>query len=121
VQLKGKVQGTSEFTKEFAKQGPRDRKGRSLRDLDLEKRLFRYPASFLIYSDAFQQLPPAVKEHAYKRLYEVLSGKDASKAFAHLSAADRQAIREILLDTKPDFQRFWEQREPVGTTLAVRN
>ncbi|MFN0168583.1 MAG: hypothetical protein ACKV22_19335 [Bryobacteraceae bacterium] len=121
VPLKGKVQGTSQFTKEFAKQGPRDRKGRSLRDLDLEKRLFRYPASFLIYSDAFQQLPPAVKEHAYKRLYEVLSGKDASKAFAHLSAADRQAIREILLDTKPDFQRFWEQRERAGTTLAERN
>ncbi len=121
VPLKGKVRGTSEFTRDFSKQGPHDRKGRSLRDLDLEKRLFRYPASFLIYSDAFDQLPAAVKEHAYRRLYEVLSGEDASKTFAHLSAADRQAIREILLDTKPEFRAYWEKREPAETTLAEGN
>lgn len=32
--------------------GPRDRIGRSLRDLDLQERLLRYPFSYMIYSEA---------------------------------------------------------------------
>ncbi|MGA3239889.1 MAG: hypothetical protein ABSG03_26740 [Bryobacteraceae bacterium] len=42
------VHGVSQFTQSFAQRRPRDRQGRSLRDFDLEHRLFRYPLSFLI-------------------------------------------------------------------------
>jgi hypothetical protein len=35
-------------------------------------------------------------------MFEILSGKDASVRYAHLSAENRQAIIEILRDTKPD-------------------
>jgi hypothetical protein len=59
------VRGTSEFAKAFAAEGPRDRKGRSLRDFDLKTRLFKYPCSYLIYSDAFEGLPGALKENIY--------------------------------------------------------
>jgi hypothetical protein len=101
--LASRIAGTSGFAAEFTGRGPRDRQGRSLRDLDLERRLFRYPLSYLIYSDAFDALPPVVKQRVYQRLQQVLSGEDTSPAFAHLSAGDRVAIGEILEQTKPDF------------------
>ena len=102
--LGGKVVGTSTFAQEFAAQGPRDKQGRSLRDFDLERRMFKYPCSFLIYSSSFQALPKEAKQYVYRRMKEVLTGKDGSKTFKHLSADDRRAIGEILQATLPDFR-----------------
>jgi len=96
------VQGTSEFARSFSAQGPRDSRGRSLRDLDLERRLLRYPCSYMIHSDTFAALPAAAKEAVYRRLWQVLSGSADGPAYAHLSADDRQAIVEILRDTLSD-------------------
>jgi hypothetical protein len=101
------IQGVSTFTQTFPKRGPRDRQGRSLRDLDLQTRLFRYPLSYLIYSAAFDALPDAVRGLIYQRLYDVLTGKGQSKRFASLSTSDRRAILEILRDTKPDLPPYW--------------
>ncbi len=95
------VHGTSGFAEAFAARGPRDAQGRSLRDFDLHTRLFRYPCSYLIYSPAFDALPVPVKEYVVSRLHDILTGKDTSPDFAHLTPADRQAIREILRATKP--------------------
>jgi hypothetical protein len=103
--LTAPVKGTSSFSAEFASQGPRDGRGRSLRDFDLQTRLFRYPLSYLIYSKSFDALPAGVKTFVYRRLREILSGEDKSKDFAYLTAADRSAILEILHTTKPDFPR----------------
>jgi hypothetical protein len=96
------IVGTSNFAADFSRPGPRDRGGRSLRDLDLTKRLFRYPLSYVIYSDGFNQMPAALKGYVYSRLREVLGGVDKTPAYAHLSAADREAILAILKDTKPE-------------------
>jgi len=103
--LPGAVSGTSSFAAEFAKIGPHDQRGRSLRDLDLEHHVFRYPLSYLIYSESFDALPPVVKNYVYRRVREVLSGRDQRPEFAHLIAADRQAIAEILNDTKPEYNK----------------
>lgn len=103
TRLTAPVKGTSTFTAEFARSGPRDPKGRSLRDLDLKTRLFRYPCSFLIYSEAFRELPPLAKQYVFTRLEEVLSGSDTTPEFVHLTPADRHAIREILRATLPEF------------------
>jgi len=97
--LPAPVCGTSGFTAHFEKQGPFDRRGRSLRQFDLQKRTFRYPMTFLVYSEAFAQLPPVVLEKFRRRVREVLATEQ--KDYAHLTAADRQAIKEILDDTKP--------------------
>jgi hypothetical protein len=107
----GKMAGTSPFAAEFAGRGPRDAKGRSLRDLDLEHRLFRYPLSYLIYSESFDALPRAARDYVYRRIREVLTGADTSREFAHLGDADRQAILEILEETKPDFAGRAEKSE----------
>jgi hypothetical protein len=112
AKLTDQVQGTSPFAQEFAQRGPHDGRGRSLRDLDLRQRLFRYPCSYLIYSAAFDALPEIVKDYVLRRLWDVLTGKDTSAAFAHLSAGDRQAIREILLQTKPNLPSYWHPAAP---------
>jgi hypothetical protein len=107
--LPGKLRSTSalmnRFGAGFSKNAPRDSQGRSLRDLDLQRRLLRYPCSYMIYSDAFDALPAEAKDAIYKRLWQVLSGAEKDKKYARLSAADRRAIVEILRETKPDFAR----------------
>jgi hypothetical protein len=105
--LKEPVQGVSTFTKTFAARGPRDPKGRSLRDFDLQKRLFRYPLSYLIYSPAFDGMPDVVQERIYRRLYDILTGQDKSKTFAGISPSDRQAVLGILRATKPNLPKYW--------------
>lgn len=102
------ISGSSAFAKEFAAAGPRDKAGRSLREFDLQKRLFKYPCSFLIYTDSFASLPKPAKEWIYGRLWEILSGKDAGKEFAHLPVEDRKAIREILAGTLKDLPENWK-------------
>ena len=78
-----------------------------MRQFDLKTRMFRYPLSYLIYSDGFEGLPVEAKEYVWGRLHEVLSGKETGKEFAHLSAADRAAIREIVKETKKDLPEVW--------------
>jgi hypothetical protein len=97
------IAGRAEFAEQFARRAVRDAQGRSLRDFDLTRRLFRYPLSYVIHSPAFDALPGEVKNAFYGRLNEVLTGADSGEDFAHLAADDRAAILEILRATKPDF------------------
>lgn len=108
IELTAPVRGTSGFSAEFMERGPWDGQWRSLRQFDLDRRLFKYPCSYLIYSDAFDALPPPLLERVYARLHEILTGRDTSDTYAHLSAADRKAIFEILRDTKPELARAWD-------------
>ncbi|HTW62987.1 MAG TPA: hypothetical protein VME17_00155 [Bryobacteraceae bacterium] len=108
--LKEPVTGVSTFTKTFPERGPRDGEGRSLRDFDLHKRLFRYPLSYMIYSRAFDGMPEVVRERVYRRLYDVLTGQDQSKTFAGLSAADRGAVLEIVRATKSNLPKYWQAK-----------
>ena len=102
------VTGTSGFTEEFASRGPRDRKGRSLRDFDLQKRLFKYPCSYLVHSEGFDALPVTAKDEVYRQLREILTGASKAPEYARLTAEDRLAIFEILIDTKPDLPKAWK-------------
>jgi hypothetical protein len=107
--LKEPIEGVSSFTKTFPERGPRDARGRSLRDFDLQTRLFRYPLSYLIYSEAFDALPDAVRVRVYRRLYDVLSGAEQGAPFAHLSRDDRRAILEIVRETKANLPGYWHR------------
>lgn len=103
-----KVIAASEFARDFAARGVRDSKKRSLRDFDLRDRIFRYPCSYLIYSEAFDSIPEPAKGYIYHHLLQVLTGQDQSPDFANLSADDRQAILAILLETKPGLPAEWK-------------
>jgi hypothetical protein len=106
--LPGRMAGTSGFAEHFASLGPRDSQGRSLRDLDLERRLLRYPCSFMIYGEAFDALPAEALDAVYARLWAVLSGEVTGRPYDRLSLADRQAIVEILRDTKPGLPSYFQ-------------
>jgi len=88
--LGGPVTGTSGFAEDFEAAGRRDGQSRSLRNLDLGTRLLKYPCSWLIYSDAFDNMPAETKDYVCRRLDELLVGEDGV------------AIREILIATKPE-------------------
>lgn len=100
--LTDSVRGVSGFAEDFQKSGIRDSKGRSLKDLDLNRRFLRYPFSYLIYSPEFDALPAPAKAQFYQRVKAILAGSDAAD-YGHLSAEDRTAISEILTETKPGF------------------
>jgi hypothetical protein len=101
------IHGTSTFTATFPQRGPHDRRGRSLRDFDLRTRLFRYPLSYMIYSEIFDRMPSRVKERVYRRLYDVLTGKDTTKPFAAISSDARRAALDIVRNTKPNLPQFY--------------
>lgn len=105
--LEAPLEGTSGFAAGFSTQGPSDSRGRSLRQFDLQGRLFRYPCSFLIDTPAFDALPEPQLDYLAQRMWQVLTGADTSGRFTNLSAEDRTAIREILQETKPRFARRW--------------
>ena len=116
--LSAPVKGTSGFGEAFQKAGPRDRRGRSLRDFDLQQRMFRYPLSYMIYSEAFDGMPEAARERIYRRLFDVLTEKEKAPRFARLSPDDRRAILEILRDTKRDLPDYWKAA-PAGARLLL--
>jgi hypothetical protein len=108
TRLTDRVRGASGFAEKFSAAGPRDRKGRSLHELDLDRRLMKYPCSYLIYSPAFDQLPPGAKDPIYRRMWEILSGNERLARYrSALSLEDRRAIVEILRETKPDLPSYF--------------
>lgn len=107
------ITSSSGFDTWFEAQGPRDPQGRSLRELDLRTRIFRYPLSYLVYSEGFAGLPACDKEYVYRRFAEILRGRDESATFSHLSGQDRQALLEILSTTSPEFAQVAQTRRDV--------
>jgi hypothetical protein len=96
------VSGSSDFAERFERRGPFDAKGRSLRQFDLQTRTFRYPLSYLVYSEAFDALPQSVRSYIYRRFVEIL-GDERGEMLTHLSAEERAVMLDILRATKPDF------------------
>ncbi len=105
--LSRKIEGSSGFAEKFSARGPKDARGRSLYQLDLERRLLRYPCSYMIYSPAFDALPAPALDAVYRRLWQILSGQDASKRYGKWTMADREAITEILRDTKKNLPAYF--------------
>jgi hypothetical protein len=87
--LAAPVRGVSAFSDTFAMTGPRDRAGRSLREFDLQSRLFKYRCSYMIYSPAFDALPADARAAVFARINARL--------------ADRDTLA-ILDDTKPGWR-----------------
>lgn len=98
VALPEPIEGASRFTADFALKGPRDAKGRSLRDFDLKTRLFRYPLSYMIYSAQFDALPDEIRARIYRRLFD------------RLSQVSPETIA-IVRDTKRGLPEYWRAHE----------
>ncbi len=114
-QLTSEVSGVEDFVVQFANRGPKDSRGRSLRDFDLKTRMFKYPCSYLIYSDAFDTLEPLLRSEIYRQLLLVLSSENRSDDYKHLDESTRNNILAILVETKSGLP---EKRKRVQ---AIRN
>jgi len=112
------ISGTSGYAESFTKIGPRDSHGRSLRDLDLTTRMFKYPCSYLIYSEAFDGLPQETRDHVWKGLWKILSGEKQSEDYADLSMADRKSIAQIIQETKSGLPEYWRVTDEVKVSVS---
>lgn len=110
AKLTDPISGSSTFAQEFSQRGPFDKQGRSLRQFDLKSRLFRYPCSYLIYTESFDAMPGTVRDTVLRQLFEILNGDNQSPNYAHVSTEDRRAILEILRETKPNLPDYWRRK-----------
>lgn len=110
AQLPARIIGTSGFADYFSGLGPRDSRGRSLRDFDLRTRLFRYPCSYMIYSNTFEGLPRGAKDAVYAMLFEILSSVPRDSKYTRFTPGERRDVLEILTETKPDFAQLVARR-----------
>lgn len=110
VRLESPIQGTSSFVTDFPARAVRDPAGRSLKDLDLQTRLLRYPCSYLIHSEAFAALPEEVLTKVLARTKEILDEGSTDPGYQHLTPAVRSELLAILGATTPWF--------PAGSSSA---
>jgi len=68
----------------------------------------RYPCSYLIYSAAFDALPPVARDAVYKCMWQILSGAEKQAPYARLSLADRRAVIEILRETRTGVPSYFQ-------------
>ena len=101
--LGDQILGLSGFTEYFQNIGPFDNSRRSLRDLDLNARVFKYPLSYLIYTDSFAAMPETLHNYLIEMIYQVLSSDADHIGYAHLDVETRAAILEIVNATVPGF------------------
>ena len=101
--LPAPVQGDPDYRRDFSVNRLPDAAGRSLKDLDLQSRMFKYRCSYMIYSPLFTSLPGEFKTLVVAEIHAALDGRSALGS--HLPEAERAAIRTILAETHPDFQK----------------
>jgi hypothetical protein len=100
------IGGSKEFQKAFRGNRKEDSQGRSLKDFDLQRRLFKYRCSYMIYSKAFDSLPDHLENAVFKQLVSVLRSEARRDRFENLSKVERATILEILTETKPEIRPF---------------
>ncbi|MEC7564960.1 MAG: hypothetical protein VX738_04685 [Planctomycetota bacterium] len=105
--LTNPVKGTTDFTRQFSARGPHDKRGRSLYQLDLQTRLFKYPLSYMIYSPGFLQLPPLTAKKISHRLHQILTTDFTDAELQHLTPEIKIALLDILKSTHPQLTKHW--------------
>lgn len=93
------VEGDAEFQERFEAAFPRTAGGRSLADFELNGRLFKYRCSYMIYSEAFQQLPAPVKSRVISGLKEVLESPTDDDDYPTMKLTERRRTAAILRET----------------------
>ncbi|MBL6763516.1 MAG: hypothetical protein ISQ14_01060 [Verrucomicrobiae bacterium] len=108
----GGIRGAGRFEAAFLANRKPDTLDRSLKDFDLQTRLFRYRCSYMIYSEAFDLLPVMLKRALYAELETILRDSTPTDRYSHLTAKERRDIRDILFATKPEMRELLKDHEP---------
>jgi hypothetical protein len=62
----------------------------------------------MVYSSAFDALPDDLLDATYARMWRILSGEALGKRYAPLTLEDRQAIVQILRETKKRLPAYFQ-------------
>lgn len=116
----GGLDSNSTFVEDFQHNARISSDGRSLKDFQLLKRIFKYRCSYMIYSTAFESLPAPLKAKVFQRLGEVLTGKDTSNEYAYLKESERKRILNILVETLPDAPADWKKAASANKVAAAK-
>jgi len=108
VQLPGGIEGAGVFQTAFEVGRKQSAEGRSLRDFRLYERLMKYRCSHLIYSEAFANLPDAIRGRILDQLHGILTKPADWPEFAHLGESERGHIHTIVKETVPDLPASWK-------------
>jgi hypothetical protein len=106
---RGGIRGIGGFTEEFdRKRGIGRRQDPSLKELDLQGRLFKYRCSYLIQSQAFENLQPSLRKRVLRRLGRIIAEPSADRRYAYLEPHEREMIRRIVLRTVSNLPPNWK-------------
>ena len=120
-QLKdGGVEGSAAFQDAFRANRIETKDGRSFKDFQLLNRLFKYRCSYMIYSKAFDAMPPQLKSEVYDRLWKILHNEDGSPDFAHLGSSEREHIRDVIVETKTGLPECWLSAKKLAAPQSRR-
>lgn len=98
------VDGSDDFEEAFAGAGV-SHDGHSLRDLRLQKRIFKYRCSYMIRCKSFEMLPSSIKKEVLERLHKLVTGKANYPGILELSSREKERIHEILLHTHEAYKK----------------
>ena len=101
------IEGDATFIREFQRNKKPGSSGASLKDFDLHTRIFKYRASYMLYTDSWQKLPKDFKDRVYYKMAEGLRDQNPSPAYAHIPADEKRAIRTLLKETLPGLPAWW--------------
>jgi len=90
------------FARRYQAVARKDRRGRSLRELDLHRRLYRRALSPMVHAPAFRALPPPLLDAI---------GRHVRRRLAALPAVEAEGVRAILSDTEPELAARWFTRK----------
>jgi hypothetical protein len=93
------VEGDPEFQERFQALVPKTADGKSLADFELNGRLFKYRCSYMIYSEAFCQLPEPVKRRVIAGLKQVFNSPTTDDDYPDMKISERRKTALILNET----------------------
>jgi len=97
----------TDFERDFTARRRAAPSGRSLRDFDLETRLFQHRLSYMIDSQAFEEAPRTMRERTYRKLHQILAAETPPEGYDYFDDGEREAILTILKHTKADLPEDW--------------
>jgi hypothetical protein len=101
------IQGVGGFAKAFASMDRDGAGALSLRELDLQHRLFKYRCSYLIQGSTFNRLQPTLRRRVLQRLWRVLTDPAAEPRYDYLETTEREGIRQILASSLRNLPVSW--------------
>jgi hypothetical protein len=113
----GGIEGDQAFQTAFTKRAPQSSDGRSLKDFQLLRRIFKYRCSYMVYSSTFQHLTAPLKQTVLTHIWAILEGKDTSGEYAYLGETERGHIRRILAETLPGAPSEWKNTQAASQLI----